>query len=122
MQNGESGSGSVTRQYNNYYSPTPTSSAGPAHDDVVVLRPTALLFIAIIAMPTAHRVSRSFLLQIGVRRPPQNADQIRSQLRRDPDYFSFLPSRTADESDAANDDGIGYVSIKLSTGAHYHLH
>mmetsp|Transcript_18632 Transcript_18632/g.40320 ORF Transcript_18632/g.40320 Transcript_18632/m.40320 type:complete len:1336 (+) Transcript_18632:219-4226(+) len=62
-------------------------------------------------MPTVHSISRSFLVRLGVSDPPHNADQIRAQLRRDPDYFRF-------QSDAANANDvarIGHETVENSS-------
>ena len=46
-------------------------------------------------MPTVHYTSRAFLSQLGVSDPPRTADEIRTKLRRDPDYFQFPMSTTS---------------------------
>ena len=50
-------------------------------------------------MPTVHYSSRSFLLRLGVKDPPKTVDQIKTNLRRDPDYFRFPVSAHNNSND-----------------------
>ena len=56
-------------------------------------------------MPTVHYSSRSFLLRLGVKDPPKTVDQIKTKLRRDPDYFHFSTVSANNNNDNDGDDG-----------------
>jgi len=62
-------------------------------------------------MPTIHYSDSTSLSQLGVKDAPKSADEIRTKLKRDPNYFDIPISKPDDEEEqhelddsTANDD------------------